>query len=83
MPTTIKIKGVSKFGCEFCRREVDNRSLGLDLAEEREKLGLSQADMARMLKISAPFVSDLEHGKRNWTPRMVERYVSALRGSKP
>jgi predicted transcriptional regulator len=68
-------------GCEFCRHEVNHAALGHKLREEREAMGMSQAEVARVMKVVPTFVCDLEHGKRNWTARMVQRYLAAVRGT--
>jgi len=71
------------YGCEFCRREVDHAALGHDLRVEREEMGIAQAEVARAMKLSPSFVCDLEYGKRNWTPKMIDRYLAAVKGIKP
>lgn len=43
-----------------------------------EKAGLSLREMARRLKFSAPFVSHLERGRRNWTEKLAERFTDVL-----
>lgn len=41
----------------------------------RQRWGVSLREMARRLDISAPYLSDLELGKREWT----EEKISAFR----
>lgn len=68
-------------GCAFCRREVDHAALGHRMRQKREAMGMSQAEVARLMKITRPYVCDLERGKRNWTPSTVERYEAAVMGT--
>jgi len=35
--------------------------------------------MARRLKISAPYLSDLERGNRNWSEELAGKYLEALK----
>lgn len=77
----VKINGVRCWGCAFCRHEVDHAALGHDLREVREKYGIAQREVAKLMAVSAGFVSDLEYGRRNWTPQMIDRYLAAVRGT--
>lgn len=61
--------------------EVDNVSTGILMRAARENGGLSLREMARRLNYSAPFISDLELGRRNWTQEMVDKWASVLCGS--
>lgn len=70
-----------RVGCSFCAHEVDHRSLGHDLRAEREKMGVSQAEVARLIGTSKTYICDLEQGKRNWTANMVNKYLAAVRGT--
>lgn len=40
--------------------------------------GLTQRQIARRMKISIGYVSDLELGENRWTEELVERYTRAL-----
>ena len=44
------------------------------LRTEREIAGLSLREMARRLEFSAPYLSDIEHNRRNCTPKIREAY---------
>jgi predicted transcriptional regulator len=72
-----------KSGCAFCRHEIDHIALGHDMRAERESRGIAQAEVARALKLSKSFISDLESGRRNWTPKLIERYLKAVEWTKP
>jgi len=45
----------------------EQKRIGAYARECRESLGLSLREVARRMKISAPFLSDLERGNRHWT----------------
>lgn len=59
-------------------REIDHATTGYLFRQARKKAKLSLREMARRLKLSAPFVSDLELGRRNWTEEMAERFTDIL-----
>ena len=46
----------------------DHAAIGAAARSRREASGKSLRQVARELGISAPFLSDLERGKRNWCP---------------
>jgi len=48
----------------------------------RECLGLSLREVARRMDVSAPHLSDLEKGNRNWTADMLTAWESALANSR-
>lgn len=48
------------------------------MREARLKAGLSLREMARRLKMSAPYVSDLELGRRGWTEKKIEQWAAIL-----
>ena len=57
---------------------VDQVELGYMLRKQRMLQGVSGREMARRLKLSAPYLSDLELGRRNFDLELVERYLKAL-----
>lgn len=60
--------------------EVPNqKSLGAELRKLREKAGLSGRQVARRMHISAPYLSDLELGRRHWTPKLVMLFKLTLK----
>ena len=48
------------------------------LIEERKRIGLSQAEMARRLGVSPVRVNMLEHGRKRAGPEILDRYADAL-----
>ncbi len=60
------------------RSEWDHEAVGASMREERERQGLSIREMARRMGCSAPYVSDLEKGRRPWTPNTLDWYRQYL-----
>ena len=59
----------------------DDRSLGELLYETREAKRISLREVARRSQISAPFLSDVEHGRRRQEARGA--HPESKRGAKP
>jgi predicted transcriptional regulator len=55
---------------------------GSELAEAMRKFrvftGMSQADAAKIMRVTDAYVSQLESGKRRWTPKSVERLLDPI-----
>ena len=51
---------------------------GRDMMRRREAAGISLRALARTLKFSAAYVCDLEKGRRQWSMRLVRKYLNAL-----
>jgi transcriptional regulator with XRE-family HTH domain len=63
--------------------EIDHAKAGAMLRERRLSQGISLRQLASQLDISAPFLSDLELGRRSWTAERFEKAVKILTGLKP
>lgn len=59
-------------------RKVDQAELGQMLRKLRIAKGVSLRKMAGDLGFSAPFLSDLERGRRNWTVARVGEFLKLL-----
>ena len=57
---------------------VDHVQTGQNMSAFRRVAGISLREIARRMKLSAPYISDLEHGRRNWTQDKLESYRAAL-----
>lgn len=57
---------------------IDHVTTGRDARKEREAHGISVREMARHLGLSAPYISDLERGHRNWTEDKVAKWNHIL-----
>jgi len=65
--------------CDGSGKELDHKAVGRDLRRARIAKGVSQATVARRMKFSKPYVSDLEFGARNWRTDLIAKYLKALR----
>jgi len=57
---------------------VDHEATGAYWRKRREKTAISLRALSRQMECSAPFLSDLERGRRNWTKDIETRYRDAL-----
>ena len=51
---------------------------GWKLRERRQRHGVTLRALARAMRISAPYLHDLEHGRRTINPTLRGRYRAAL-----
>jgi transcriptional regulator with XRE-family HTH domain len=65
--------------CDGTGRVLNEKAVGALMREVRELKGVSQREIARRLKWSAPYVCDLEKGKALWTTRKQNKYLAALK----
>ena len=65
--------------CGGSGREIDNISTGLEMRRKRIKAGKSLRATAIEMNISAPFLSDLELGRRNWSAFHISKFLQAIR----
>ena len=59
-------------------RVVDHEATGAYWRKRREKNAISLRALALQMECSAPFLSDLERGRRNWSKDTEDRYRNAL-----
>ena len=59
-------------------KAIHHADTGLLAKHLRKKAGLTIRQMAKLTGYSASYVSDLEHGKRNWNTEKCERFQKAL-----
>jgi predicted transcriptional regulator len=67
--------------CEHCGGsgfQMDHVKAGQHFRARRERLKISLREIAGYLGLSAPYVSDLERGRRNWTGERIEQYEKYL-----
>lgn len=64
--------------CGGTGEELDHTLVGAMVRERREAAGLTLRKVAARSGWSAPYLSDLEHGRRNWTPVRQERVLRAI-----
>lgn len=65
--------------CGGTGKEIDQTAIAAELREKREKSGLSLREVARRMGFTAPYLSDLELGRRNWSEEKVAEYLEALK----
>jgi len=51
---------------------------GIRIREAREKMRVTLRELARTIGVSAPFMSDVEHGRRRLTAERVDAVAKAL-----
>lgn len=61
--------------CEGTGRLLDQREVGKELRALRIAAKISLRNMAESLGLSAPYVSDLELGRRNWSRTKIKDYT--------
>ena len=60
--------------------KIDHLEAGKRIRAMREQAGMSVRRLAKEMGFSAPFVSDLELGRRNWTVENFNRAKEILNG---
>lgn len=61
--------------------QIDHVATGDEIRKYREWLGLSLRSAAKLLKLSAPYLSDLELGRRNWSAGLVLDVITVWKRS--
>jgi predicted transcriptional regulator len=67
--------------CEHCNgtgKIPDSKKIGWQLREARKFARIGLREMAAEIGVSYGHLHDLEHGRRNWTPRLLTDYNAAL-----
>ena len=67
--------------CHHCAgtgKEVDPVALGKQMRLLRTRAGLSLREMARRMEVSAPYLCDLELGRRGWPPARITAFKRGL-----
>jgi predicted transcriptional regulator len=65
--------------CKGTGRVPNQKSVGEEMRQLREKHGKSLRQIAKILGFSAPYISDLEHGRRDWNPATMLNYTNACK----
>lgn len=68
--------------CQHCLGsgyEIDHAKTGASLRRKRKAVNMSLRDMAKLLKVSAPYLSDLELGRRAWSSDRVAAFEDYCR----
>lgn len=64
--------------CHGKGRLIDPFGIGPVLRAERKRARFGLREVARELAISAPYLHDLEHGRRAWTQEFIDRYRTVI-----
>lgn len=67
--------------CPHCLgsgKVIDHTIVGRDCRNWRLSDRVSLRALAKELKVSAPYLSDLELGRRNWSSELIGRYFEGL-----
>jgi predicted transcriptional regulator len=57
---------------------IDHAKTGSGLRSARKAQRVSLRSLAAQMSLSAPYISDLENGRRNWSTLLVNKYHEAL-----
>ena len=66
--------------CKYCGgtgTSPDTTETGIEMRELRIKHGLTQRDLAKRMNVTVQYVCLMEKGKRNWTPKAIEKFRRA------
>lgn len=66
------------FSVERKVQEINHVETGAGFRAERERAGISLRELAAAANMTAPYVSDLEQGKRNWTQERLNFWTELL-----
>ena len=56
---------------------IDHKATATRCRAYRHRCGISLREVARRMQLSAPYVSELELGKRHWTPERLQQFQEA------
>ena len=62
--------------------QIDHEETGKRARVEREKVGKTLKNIGDLMVLSESYLSDLERGRRNWSPTLIEQFNNALNGVK-
>jgi AraC-like DNA-binding protein len=74
----VKLKTQDCKYCDGSGQQLDHERVGDYLRTKRINSGITQARVAEAMKISKPYLCDLEHGFRNWSNDLIARYRKAI-----
>lgn len=65
--------------CNGTGQVLDHSILGREMRQKRELKRITGREMARRLKVSAAYLSDLELGRRYWHGPMIKKFNAVLK----
>ena len=57
---------------------IDSTATGKKARAARIKKGYTLREIAKLMIISSPYLSDLEKGKRAWNEEIIARFINAM-----
>ena len=64
--------------CNGTGKVPDSRKIGWELRTARKRVRIGLREMAAEIGVSSGYLHDLEHGRRNWTDKVLTDYNAAL-----
>lgn len=58
---------------------INHRATGEQMRTLRLRAGITQEQMAKALGLGAPYLCDLEHGRRNWSEELAAKAALVIR----
>lgn len=74
-----KSNGIKCPKCGGSGKVEDPAVVGAKMRKARELSGIALHSVAKRMSFSAPYISDLEHGRRSWSPYLIQAYQEALK----
>ena len=68
--------------CDGDGVEWDHMDIGARMQQIRKDAGLRLRDVAGLMRLSVGYISDLEHGRKNWSERLINFYIAAVETGK-
>lgn len=65
--------------CKGTGKEIDPVATGAEMRALRIKLGISQLEASRRMGLCKQHVCSMEKGVRNWSQKLIESYLKALK----
>lgn len=78
MTKTLK-KLIEKHIITVTVEKIDFKALGAEAREMRKAKNKSLREVAKKLDISAPYLSDMERGNRNFQLHILEKYLKLIK----
>jgi len=72
---------LKKKDCHCCNgsgQEYDRKAVGATIRGLRSNKKLTLTQVAKRMRISKPYLSDLERGFRNWRAELIENFTKAI-----
>lgn len=60
----------------------DWKARGAEMMRARKTAGVKLREVAVLMNLSVGYISDLEHGRKRWTPRLSYFYLAAVETAK-